>query len=480
MIDAFNSTSRYLGDLLNIDNIHFEHMVHRIYPAELQLNKANASDTEAAFLDLNLSIHNDIVSTKIYDKRDDFNFDIPWWWCPSTSLLWCIYKLTRNKNARHIFPHHFCHVAMIGIMCLYMHFALYTLHTRSIFFKYLYYFLSYDRHCTKCTCTSCGPTTRPFDTKINFDIASLIYWTNVIRNKGLVVLFQMLSPILKSKNSILGRLAAHFHRFRYIDVTTYLNQPYQCWWNILTLLELFQTINVLVHHMWDAYVRFVWYVNVTYVTDSWRPKVGQLFAIVNPQWPKWHDKVTNLLRVCGMQCRPTSNSYLTVKDVCNHIKCNLWRNLWFWLCNSFLWCLFLSHVQFWMAIQKLFSKFYWYKLTILVAFLFRVSLFQLIRFARASSHVTDFNNRNKFLTVKLLRQGYRYHKLRKAFPKFYRKHFELIEKYHVSLKKLMQQGICNPEFYGDLVYKFKKISGNPNFSNLFKRKVNRFKRAGYF
>ena len=48
-IDAFNSTSRYLDDLLNIDNIHFEHMVHRIYPAELQLNKANASDTEAAF-----------------------------------------------------------------------------------------------------------------------------------------------------------------------------------------------------------------------------------------------------------------------------------------------------------------------------------------------------------------------------------------------------------------------------------------------
>ena len=56
--------------------VHFEHMVHRIYPTELQLNKANASDTEAAFLDLNLSINDDIVSTKIYDKRDDFNFDI--------------------------------------------------------------------------------------------------------------------------------------------------------------------------------------------------------------------------------------------------------------------------------------------------------------------------------------------------------------------------------------------------------------------
>ena len=51
-------------------------MGHRLYPDELQLNKANASDTYAAFLDLNLSIYNDIVSTKIYDKRDDFNYDI--------------------------------------------------------------------------------------------------------------------------------------------------------------------------------------------------------------------------------------------------------------------------------------------------------------------------------------------------------------------------------------------------------------------
>ena len=76
LIDAYNSTSRYLDDLLNIDYIYFEHMVHRIYPAELQLNKANTSDSEAAFLDLNLSIHNNIVSTKINDKRDDFNFDI--------------------------------------------------------------------------------------------------------------------------------------------------------------------------------------------------------------------------------------------------------------------------------------------------------------------------------------------------------------------------------------------------------------------
>ena len=49
MIDDFNSTSRYLDDLLNIDNIHFEQLVHRICLTELQINKANASDTEADF-----------------------------------------------------------------------------------------------------------------------------------------------------------------------------------------------------------------------------------------------------------------------------------------------------------------------------------------------------------------------------------------------------------------------------------------------
>ena len=51
-------------------------MVSQIYPSELQLNKANTSDTKAAFLDLHLSISNEIVFTKIYDKRDDFDFEI--------------------------------------------------------------------------------------------------------------------------------------------------------------------------------------------------------------------------------------------------------------------------------------------------------------------------------------------------------------------------------------------------------------------
>ena len=174
IIEAFNSTSRYLDDLLNIDNIYFDQMVDRIYPTELQFNRANSSDTGAPFLDLNLCISNGTVSTKIYDKRDDFDFDV-----------------------------------------------------------------------------------------VNF-------------------------PFLDG------------------DVT-----------------------------------------------------------------------------------RRTS---------------------------------------------------------------YGVYISQLIRFARASSNLNDFNYRNKAITAKLLRQGYRYFKHRKAFSKFYRRHSALLEKYSVSLKTLLQQGVSEPEFYGDLVF----------------------------
>ena len=76
VIEAFNSTSRYLDDLLNIDNPYFEGMVNQIYPPELRLNKASTTDTEAPFLDLHLSIANGFDSSKIKGKRDDFGFDI--------------------------------------------------------------------------------------------------------------------------------------------------------------------------------------------------------------------------------------------------------------------------------------------------------------------------------------------------------------------------------------------------------------------
>ena len=73
VIETFNSTSRYLDDLLNIDNNFFDSMVN---PSELQINKVNVSDTEASFLNLHLSISDGFVKTKIYDKQNDFDFDI--------------------------------------------------------------------------------------------------------------------------------------------------------------------------------------------------------------------------------------------------------------------------------------------------------------------------------------------------------------------------------------------------------------------
>ena len=200
VIEAFNSTSRYLDGLLNIDNNFFDSMVNRIYPSELQLNKANVSDTEASFLDLHLSISGGFVQTKIYDKRDDFDFDI-----------------------------------------------------------------------------------------VNF-------------------------PFLDG-------------------------------------------------------------------------------------------------------------------DVPRSTSCGVYIS-------------------------------------------------QLIRFARVSSHVDDLNTRNKVLTAKLLRQGYRYHKIRKAFSKFYRRHFDIVSKYNVGLKTL-HLGLSEPEFYGDLVYKFRKIIGKNDFPYHFKKIIVRYKKIGY-
>ena len=100
-----------------------------------------------------------------------------------------------------------------------------------------------------------------------------------------------------------------------------------------------------------------------------------------------------------------------------------------------------------------------------------VYISQLIRFARLSSHVADFNARNKSLTAKLLQLGYRYHKLRKTISKFYRQHYELVSKFNVGLKTLLHQGLSEPEFYVNLVHKFKKkkIVSRADFSDQLKK-----------
>ena len=88
------------------------------------------------------------------------------------------------------------------------------------------------------------------------------------------------------------------------------------------------------------------------------------------------------------------------------------------------------------------------------------------------------NTRNKFLTAKLLRQGYRYHKLRKAFSKFYKQHFDIVSKYNIRLKTLLLQGLSEPEFYGDLVYEFRKIVGKNDFPYHFNKIIVRQKKNG--
>ena len=90
-----------------------------------------------------------------------------------------------------------------------------------------------------------------------------------------------------------------------------------------------------------------------------------------------------------------------------------------------------------------------------------VPLIELIRFARVCNHEEDFNARNKCL--------------RKAFSKFYCRHYELISKLNVGLKSLLHQGLSESEFYGDLVYIFKKIMGRTDFSDQFRK----IRRIGY-
>ena len=96
IIDAFTTTSRYLDDILNINNVYFDNMVSWIYPSKLQLNKLIS-----LIPNLHLSISYDIVSTKFYDKRDDFDFEIvnfPFlrWWCSSLYILRSLYFSTHS------------------------------------------------------------------------------------------------------------------------------------------------------------------------------------------------------------------------------------------------------------------------------------------------------------------------------------------------------------------------------------------------
>ena len=104
---------------------------------------------------------------------------------------------------------------------------------------------------------------------------------------------------------------------------------------------------------------------------------------------------------------------------------------------------------------------------------------QLIRFARACSSIDDFHLRNRTITEKLLSQGYRYHKLRKTFSKFYHRNESLISKYKCNLKSFLRHGISHPDFYGDVIYKLRKIVGHVHFDTLFCKRIKQFLKKDY-
>ena len=105
---------------------------------------------------------------------------------------------------------------------------------------------------------------------------------------------------------------------------------------------------------------------------------------------------------------------------------------------------------------------------------------QLVRFARCCTSVFDFHSKNLQITSKLLTQGYRYHKLRKTFGKFFRSYSELLSKFReISFQDYVSQGIAHPVFYGDLVYKLRRVKGEANFISSGSKIVKRLRRRQY-
>ena len=105
---------------------------------------------------------------------------------------------------------------------------------------------------------------------------------------------------------------------------------------------------------------------------------------------------------------------------------------------------------------------------------------QLVRFARCCTSVFDFHSKNLQITSKLLTQGYRYHKLRKTFGKFFRSYSVLLSKFgEISFQDYVSKGITHPVFYGDLVYKLRRFKGEANFISSGSKIVKRLRRRQY-
>ena len=110
----------------------------------------------------------------------------------------------------------------------------------------------------------------------------------------------------------------------------------------------------------------------------------------------------------------------------------------------------------------------------------RAHVLQLVRFARCCTTVFDFHSKNLQITSKLLTQVYRFHKLRKTFGKFFRSYSELLSKFgEISFQDYISQGITHPVFYGDLVYKLRRVKVEANFISSGSKIVKRLRRRQY-
>ena len=101
-------------------------------------------------------------------------------------------------------------------------------------------------------------------------------------------------------------------------------------------------------------------------------------------------------------------------------------------------------------------------------------------FARCCTSVFDFHSKNLQITSKLLTQGYRYHKLWKTFGKIFMSYSEPLSKFGaISFQEYVSKGITHQVFYGDLVYKLRRVKGEANFISSGSKIVKRLRRYQY-
>ena len=105
---------------------------------------------------------------------------------------------------------------------------------------------------------------------------------------------------------------------------------------------------------------------------------------------------------------------------------------------------------------------------------------QLVIFARCCTTVSDVNSKHLQITSKLLTQGSRYHRLRKTFGKFFRSYSDMLSKFgEISFQEYVSEGISHPVFYGDLVYKLRRVKCEANFVSSGSKIVKRLRRRKY-